>query len=114
MVDRSELETFLGEASARLGVDKITARDYEFKTKLFKQFIADAFLPKPEADGKKVLINLQNGTFEINGQNLANRDFDRADFLTYQLHFDYDAAADCPKWKACLSEVLPDQQRQRF
>lgn len=112
LLDKSALENFLGEASARLGVDSITARDYEFKAKLFKQFMADAYLPKPEASAETVLINLRNGTFEFNEHGFTMRNFNPADFLTYQLPFEYDAAADCPKWKAFLSEVLPDAQRQ--
>lgn len=112
LAGRDELENFLGEAAEILGVDSITARDCEFKAKLFKQFMADAFLPKPEADGKTALINLQNGTFEINGQNLAIRSFDRADFLTHQLPFEYRTSADCPKWQSFLTDVLPDKQKQ--
>ena len=112
LLDRNELETFLGEASGRLGVDSITARDYEFKTKLLKQFMADAYLPKPEANGETVLINLKNGTFEFNGQKTKLRKFDRKDFLTYQLQFEYQPKATCLKWQAFLTEVLPDESKQ--
>ena len=112
LIDRNELESFLGEASNKLGVDDITARDYEFKAKLFKQFMADAYLPKPENQKDVVLINLRNGTFEITENEQKRRDFCPSDFLTYQLPFEYQAAADCPKWQNFLDEVLPDKSRQ--
>jgi putative DNA primase/helicase len=112
LVDRNELETFLGEAGQKLGVDKITARDYEFKAKLFKQFMADAYLPKPKTIDDKVLINLQNGTYEITKDEMRLRGFSRADFLTYQLSFSYDETATYPKWQAFLDKVLPDASRQ--
>lgn len=112
LLDRNELENFLGESANKLGVDSITARDFEFKTKLFKQFMADAYLPKPETNSETVLINLQNGTFEINGKSMSKRGFRPEDFLTYQLHFDYQENAKCPKWQSFLTDVLPDKSKQ--
>lgn len=112
ILDRSELENFLGECSQKLGVDNLTARDYEFKAKLFKQFMADAYLPKPEIQRETILINLQNGTFEITGKETILRDFRPSDFLTYQLPFDYQENADFPKWQAFLDEVLTDKSKQ--
>lgn len=112
LLDRERLEPFLGEASAKLGVDDITACDYEFKAKLFKQFIATAYLAKPETDGETVLINLRNGTFEVINKEFSMRDFRREDFLTYQLPFEYQPNAACPKWQAFLTEVLPDESKQ--
>ncbi|MBA2335154.1 MAG: DNA primase, partial [Blastocatellia bacterium] len=109
LITRDELENFLGEASEKLGVDRITAKDYEFKAKLYKQFLADAYLPKPQINGGTVLINLRNGTFQIAGKQIILREFDRADFLTHQLSFDYDESAACPNWQAFLDEVLPEK-----
>lgn len=112
LLDRDRIENFLGEAAQKLGVDPITSRDYEFKTKLFKQFLADAYLPKPEARSDIILINLQNGTFEINGDQALLRQFRRDDFLNYQLPFLYDEKAECPKFQNFLNEVLPEKSKQ--
>ena len=71
-------------------------------------------MPTPESDSNKVLINLQNGTFEIdpiNGTRL--RPFDRADFITYQLPFEYNPEAKAPIFEAYLNKVLPDIERQK-
>jgi putative DNA primase/helicase len=70
-------------------------------------------LSNPPGDNNKVLINLQNGTFEISPQGTVLRPFDRADFLTYQLPFKYNPEAKAPLFEAYLNKVLPDPERQR-
>lgn len=115
MIERDKLEMFLGKAAAKLGVNGITAEDCEFRAKLFKQFTTTATLPTPEQNSDKVLINLKNGTFEIDRRgNFKLRGFERKDFLTYQLPFEYDAAAACPKWLKFLGEILPDVTLQNL
>jgi len=64
-------------------------------------------------DKDTVLINLQNGTFEINNKGIQLRPFDRSDFLTYQLPFEYDPKATAPLFQKYLDEVLPDKDRQK-
>jgi putative DNA primase/helicase len=69
------------------------------------------FQPQPESD--KVLINLQNGTLEIDGNGQHElRDFDSADFLKYQLPFDYNPQASAPMFQKFLDKVLPDKSAQ--
>jgi putative DNA primase/helicase len=80
---------------------------------LFKQFLATAYLPTPESNKDTVLINLQNGTFEISPQGTKLRPFDRSDFITYQLPFEYNPQAKAPLFEAYLNKVLPDPERQR-
>jgi putative DNA primase/helicase len=112
LLEREKLEAFLGQAAEKLGVERITANYHKFRTELLKQFIASAYLPTPEPNSETVLINLQNGTFEINGAEMKLRNFSRDDFLTYQLPFEFDRNATCPTWLKFLNEVLPDQSRQ--
>lgn len=111
-VDPQEFQRFLTSAAERLGVDSITAEYHKFVEELFKQFLKRAFLPRPESESRATLINLRNGTFEIDKNNLTMRPFSRADFMTYQLPFDYDPNAECPKWLKFLDEVLPDRSKQ--
>jgi len=96
-----------------MGVAKFSARFYQFREQLFKQFLATAYLPTPESNKDTVLINLQNGTFEISPQGTKLRPFDRSDFITYQLPFEYNPQAKAPIFEAYLNRVLPDPQRQR-
>lgn len=107
-LDRDPLTTFLGEAASKLGIDKISASYHKFKDELYRQFIAEGYLPRPEPTIDKTIINVRNGTFEISKKAVKLRPFNRADFLTYQLSFAFDSAAQCPKWLAFLDEVLPE------
>jgi putative DNA primase/helicase len=112
-LEKEELKKFLGEAAERMGVDKFSARHFLFRENLLKQFIATAYLPTPENKNDTVLINLSNGTFEISPQGTKLRPFDRSDFLTYQLPFEYEPQAKAPLFEAYLNKVLPDKERQR-
>ena len=69
-------------------------------------------MPTPESNKDTVLINLKNGTFEISPQGRKLRPFDRSDFITYQLPFEYNPQAKAPLFEAYLKKVLPDPERQ--
>jgi putative DNA primase/helicase len=112
-IDNETFQKFLGEAAEQMGVAKFSARFYQFREQLFKQFLASAYLPTPESDKDRVLINLKNGTFEISPQGTSLRSFDCSDFLTYQLPFEYNPQAKAPIFEAYLDRVLPDKERQR-
>lgn len=112
-IDKETFQKFLGEAAEQMGVAKFSARFYQFREQLFKQFLATAYLPTPESNKDTVLINLQNGTFEISPQGTKLRPFDRSDFITYQLPFEHNPQAKAPLFGAYLNKVLPDPERQR-
>lgn len=112
-LDKEVFQAFLGEAAEQMGVAKFSARYYQFREQLFKQFLSEAHLPKPEQKSDKVLINLLNGTFEITTGNKGLRPFDRRDFITYQLPFEYDSRATATMFQKYLDRVLPDIQSQK-
>jgi putative DNA primase/helicase len=112
LLDVEELKTFLGEASEKMGLDKYKSRYYQFKDHLHKQFLATANLPTPQRPPNQVLVNLQNGTFEITTSDTQLRVFSRDDFITYQLPFKYDKSAKAPMFDTYLNQVLPDKERQ--
>lgn len=111
-VDRNEFEKFLGEAAEKMGVEEYDAKLYLFREALLKQFLALEYLPTPEPDKDNVLINLSNGTFEISTKFQGLRKFNRDDFLTYQLPFDFDESKAAPRFQKYLDRVLPDKSRQ--
>lgn len=111
-IDKDAFQKFLGEASEKLGVRKFDARYFQFRDLLFRQFLSTAYLPTPEQDNDRVLINLQNGTFEITPTGNKLKPFNANDFITYQLPFEYDPAAVAPQWQKFLDRVLPDKQSQ--
>ncbi len=112
-IDKETFQKFLGAAALKMSVPKFSAEFYQFKEHLFKQFLSTAYLPTPAIDKNTVLINLQNGTFEISSQGTKLRPFDRKDFITYQLPFEYNPEAKAPIFQAYLDRVLPDVERQR-
>lgn len=112
-IEKGTFQKFLGEAAEKMGVGHVTASFYQFQEQLFKQFLATAYLPTPENNKDTVLINLQNGTYEISPQGARLRPFDRTDFITYQLPFEYNPQAKAPIFEAYLNRVLPDKERQR-
>jgi len=114
LFDAAELRSFLGEAAEKMGVHRDKARDVDFRKKLFEQFKEIGNLPKPEKTKGKVLINLQNGTFEVTPNGNVLREFRREDFLTYQLPFEFNPKAKAPLFQEYLNKVLPDKECQRI
>jgi len=58
----------------------------------------------PDNLSSKNLLNLANGTLDLDGYIL--RPHDRADLLTHCLPYSFDPAAQCPRWLQFLGEVL--------
>ena len=112
-LDKETFQKFLGEAAEKMGVETINAKYFQFRELLYKQFLGSAYLPTPETDKDTVLINLQNGTFEINDKGTELRPFNSSDFITYQLPFEYEPKAKAPIFQKFLDEVLPDKDRQK-
>lgn len=111
-IERDEFEKFLGDAAEKLGVPKFSAKHYQFREQLFKQFMSSAYLPSPKIDNDKVLINLKNGTLEINKNGTNLMSFRSSDFISYQLPFSLDPEAKAPLFENYLNQVLPDKQSQ--
>ena len=112
-INKESFQSFLGSVSLKMGVEKFKCKIHTFKDELFKQFMADAYLPTPKANRKNVLINLENGTFEITPTKRELRAFNRNDFLTHQLPFEYEPEATAPLFQKYLDEVLPNKDKQK-
>ncbi|MBJ6119634.1 DNA primase [Pontibacter sp. BT310] len=111
-VEEAVLKDFLGRAAEKMGIDRFDARYHLFKEQLYRQFLASARLQKAVKRKGTVLINLQNGTFEISPAGMQLREFKRGDFLTYQLPFSFEEAAQALLFNAYLEQVLPDVEKQ--
>ena len=111
-IENNLFKDFLGEVALKTGVNRFDAKLHLFKDELFKQFISDARLKEIVVDHKTTLINLKNGTFEINGASQSIREFNKSDFLTYQLPFKYNPKAKAPIFESFLNEVLPEKELQ--
>jgi putative DNA primase/helicase len=111
-LDKETFQKFLGRVASAMGVKWDLSKDYQFREQLFKQFLSEAYLPTPPSQPETVLINLSNGTFEISPKSKILRPFNRADFLTYQLPFQFNPSANAPLFHQYLNKVLPDKERQ--
>lgn len=111
-ITEKEIQSFLGEAANRMGVEKYTAEYYQFQETLLKQFFVNTFTKLPEQSRDRVLINLLNGTLEITRNGAQLLPFKATDMLMYQLPFPYDPAAKWPRWMKFLNEVLPEKESQ--
>lgn len=116
-VDSHRFYSFLGDSALKMGLREITTKHYLFREQLMKQilFTANMYDDNDFEDNdnkEKILINLLNGTFEIDGLNLRLRKPEKKDFLTYQLPFKYDETEECPMFDDYLNTVLPDKNNQ--
>lgn len=111
-LDKTQINLFLVNAAMALGCPPIIARQWKNQESLLKQFRADCLLDLPEKDLNNVKINFKNGTLDINRETTVLRDFDKKDFLTYQLPYEYDPEAKAPMFEKYLNRVLPDKQAQ--
>nr|WP_315171025.1 phage/plasmid primase, P4 family [uncultured Flavobacterium sp.] len=112
-IDKEKFQFFLGNVALQMGVEKFKGKIHTFKEDLFKQFMADAYLPTPKGKKDSILINLLNGTFEITPTKRGLRNFEQKDFITHQLPFEYAPEATSPLFQKYLNEVLPDKDKQR-
>jgi len=112
-IDKESFQSFLGNVALKMGVEKFKGKIHTFKDELFKQFMADAYLPTPKNKKNSILINLQNGTFEVTPTKRGLRNFDRNDFITHQLPFEYEPEVTAPLFQKYLDEVLPDKDKQK-
>ncbi len=112
-IDKESFQVFLGEAAEKMGVPIFSARYYLFREKLYKQFLGTAYLEANIPLVNEVLINLQNGTFEVSPKGMQLRPFDSSDFLTYQLPFKYDRQAKALQFEKYLNRVLPNKELQK-
>lgn len=110
-ITSEEFKPFLSKVAEKLGVPPFDARHFLFQDELYKQFLASANLPTPEGS-EEVLINLKNGTFSIDGSCQELRDFNSADFLKYQLNFEYNPNATAPIFTEYLDRCVPDKECQ--
>jgi len=112
-VDKDIVKQFLVKVSQKMGTPTFDAKDSDYTEKMYNQLFQDSYLMKPDRDGK-VLVNLQNGTIFIEGNNIELKEFDSTNLLTYQLSYNYSPTAYCPLFFEFLNKVLPDINKQNI
>lgn len=109
-----EMASFLTSAAIALGTPPVHAEYFERREQLYKQFASQCARIAPARNRSKSLINLRNGTLEVDGNTgaVTLREPRRNDLLRYQLPYDYDPGAGCPLFHKYLDRVLPDETAQ--
>jgi phage/plasmid primase, P4 family, C-terminal domain len=104
-IETGELRQWLLKYALKMGVNNTTIKQYQNLDNLAKQFEVNFYTPQKAR--AKNLINLLNGTLDVETKNLRPHSPD--DGFTYTLPFEYEYSATCPKFLQYLSEVLPDE-----
>lgn len=113
-VAQEVVKTFLVEAAKAFGVNQLESSHYGYRERLFQQFLATAYFESVEPPADVVLINLQNGTYEIGPRTRRLRTPRASDGLTYQLSFSHNPAAECSLFREFLKRVLPEEELQQI
>ena len=113
-ISDDEVKKYLGQIAIKLGYySPADAKGADFKDKLFKQLLSDGIEEAPTPPNSEVtLINLLNGTLEIDGDRIELREHKREDLLTYCLPYDYNPTATAPRFSKYLNRVLPEPESQ--
>lgn len=113
--DTKQFVYFLSKVATKTGVKYAKATDVDFAKKLYEQFSFNIAGQQPEVtevDGE-TLINTRNGTLCVGHDgSIALKKFDPADWLTYQLPYDYNRDLKDTLFKKYLNRVLPDSESQ--
>ena len=108
-----EMKDFLGAYATKIGIIMLDAKYFRFKEDLYNQFLSVANWQNTQSDTQALtLINLRNGTLEITPTAYKLRNFDKKDFLKYQLDFDYEEDPKRDLFDNYLEKVLPDKKLQ--
>ncbi len=111
-VSYDTMKHFFSLVAVKLGFYSNTeALGNNFTKELMKQFLAQTPIIPPSND-KQVLINLQNGTYEIVSSKFKLREHSKTDYLKYILPYEYQPSAQAPQFMTYLQQVLPDKESQ--
>lgn len=113
-ISHEEFTGFLGDFAEKSGLIGIEAQQFKVKESLLKQFLFSGIIPDFKEVNKTTKIPFKNGTLTFDGGEISFGGFDKSDYLTYQLPFDYDENAKSPLFIKYLERVLPDPALQKI
>lgn len=110
-VEDEEAQVFLMKALEKLGVPKLICGDVEFVKRSLKQLNLESHINVKEMKSMD-LINFDNVTLHLNGEEFKSRDHNPKDYLSYVLPYEYNPKATCPKFQKFLDRVIPEKDKQ--
>lgn len=105
--DEYLIKKFIQDFAYNNSFDEKYYKPYKKANDLYNQAMLDFYT---EISSNKGVINFKNGSYELD--NMVFREHRKDDFVFHCLSYDYDAQADCPKWKTFIKEVLPQEDLQ--
>jgi len=105
--DEFLIKKFIQNFAYERGFDEKYYKPYKKADDLYNQAMLDFYT---EIKTNKNLLNFKNGTYDID--NMVFRTHQKEDYMFYSLPYEFDEKADCPKWKAFIKEVLPQEDLQ--
>lgn len=113
-VEAQQWKDFVALCAQRCGVPESQLMNPAFMRALFEAMAYNlAKYRRRRVPEGEVWLNLHNGTLVLNSDGqVVLRDHDKADLFRYTLPYSYDPEAECQRWHAFLSRVLPDGDAQ--
>lgn len=111
LVSKRKLESMICAFALKSGVLEVKAKHFKYRIEYWKQVEASCKTVEKNCS-ESTLINLKNGTLEINSDSLNLREHRKDDYLTYILPYDYDRNAKCPKFDSFIDQILPEKEKQ--
>ena len=113
-IEKLKFQKYLGRLVIKYGMSKVDGENWRTKAEIHRQVLSTCFEVKSKYNQDVVNINLHNGTLEVNKGIHRLKPFDKNDYLHYQLSYDFDESAECPRWLKFLDEVLPEKKAQQL
>jgi len=111
-LEEKQVQHFMRDVSIKMGIKKFEAMTSKFGESIYKEVTYSGALNRKSKSSDKLLLNMKNGTLHISNQAIALKQYDKNDFLKYQLQFDYDKDAINQEWLNFLDDVLPEKETQ--
>ena len=114
LISQNDFKFFLGDVALKIGVEKIQSKHFRFRDDLYKQFFALAKPPSNIEEDNLVKINLLNGTYIFSENKSELTSFNKGDFMTYQLPFEFNPDSGANLFTSYLNRVLPEKELQNI
>lgn len=109
-LNKSLISHFLCDVAERSGLNRAISLKKHIRESLTDHFNEHAFTPMPTKSVDKVLVCLENGTYEISNDFVGLREHRASDMLFNKLPFRYIEGATCPKFIDFLEKCLPEEE----
>lgn len=106
-IKQPDIKHFLTDSYCKMGVSKYQAQTVSTAKRLHDQAAYSLYSPLPKRERGMSMINALNETLVIKDGNVTTKPHEADDFMFYELPYQYDPAATCPRFQQFLDEVIP-------